>query len=97
MKIAPINLAKTTSFQGNTKAANTQEKKPKFDTWDKQMFAVTCCLTAFPGVEFAKKGFKRATTMGKLGKIEGGTGIALGLATILMPLWKFLKKINSDN
>lgn len=97
MKIAPTNLIKTVNFQGNIKSADTQEKKPKFDTWDKQMFGITCCLTAFPGVEFAKKGFKDASAMGKVGKIAGGTGIVFGLAAILMPLWKFLKKINSDN
>jgi len=98
MKITPINFVKTTSFKGDNKILNRKSntKKLEIDTWDLQMFGLTSCITAFPSADYVKNGFKQANTIGKIRHIAGGIGMTLGLALMLMPLWKFLRKINSD-
>ncbi len=100
MKILPINLTRTAKFEGYNNKANSsfENDKTKIDIWDKQMFGLTCCITAFPGASFIKNGFKQAVTnVDKVKYAACGAGLTLGLALMLMPLWKFLKKLNSDN
>lgn len=99
MKISPVSLKKTTEFGnfGTKTNTETDNKATKIDTWDKQMFALTCCMTAFPGVAYIKKGVRENNWVGKAYCIFEGVGMTLGMALMLMPLWKFIKKINSDN
>lgn len=92
MKIAPINLTRTTGFQGKPKSqALSAPFSNEGNLTNAGAYGLTCLLTAIPGVEFARRGFKQASTMGKVGKIAGGVGIMLGLA---VPIFAIFKSLN---
>lgn len=90
MKISPINITKTTGFQGKTKALSAPFSN-EGNLTNAGAYGLTCLLTAVPGIGFAKKGFQNASTMGKVGKIAGGAGIMLGLA---VPIFAVFKSLN---
>lgn len=90
MKITPINLTKQTNFKGKTQVFSAPFSN-EGNLTNGEAYGLTCLLTVVPGVEFAKKGFKSASTMGKFGKIAGGIGITLGLA---VPIFAILKSLN---
>ena len=103
MKIAPINLAKTTSFRGKSEGFSAPFGN-EGNLTNGEAYGLTCLLTTIPGIEFTKKGFTSVSTMGKFGKIAGGAGITLGLAIPIFAVLKSLnilgrpsKKNNSDN
>ena len=69
MKIAPINLAKTTSFRGKAEGFSAPFGN-EGNLTNGEAYGLTCLLTVIPGVEFVKKDFKGASVMGKLGKLH---------------------------
>lgn len=90
MKIAPINSVKTTSFSGKPHVFSAPFGN-EGDLTNGEAYATTCLLTIFPGIDFAKKGFKDATAIEKFGKIAGGVGVTLGFA---IPIFAVLKLLN---
>lgn len=90
MKILPVNSAKTTGFKKNPRVLSAPFSNEGSLT-NIQAYGLTCLLTAIPGVEFAKKGFKDASAAGKARKIAGGAGIMFGLA---VPIFAVLKSLN---
>lgn len=91
MKITPINLTRTTNFQGKLKDITMAPFGNEGNLTNGEAYGLTCLLTAIPGIEFAKKGFKGASAFKKIGKVTGGIGIVLGLA---VPLFAIFKSLN---
>lgn len=98
MKITPINSTRVAGFK-NSNSTNTTgfQKKTNIlsapfsnegNLTNAGAYGLTCLLTIIPGVEFAQKGFKNASTIGKVGKVMGGIGVMLGLA---VPIFSALK------
>ena len=55
MKIAPINLAKTTSFRGKAEGFSAPFGN-EGNLTNGEAYGLTCLLTAIPCVDFARKG-----------------------------------------
>ena len=55
MKIAPINLVKTTSFRGKAEGFSAPFGN-EGNLTNGEAYGLTCLLTAIPCVDFARKG-----------------------------------------
>ena len=89
MKISPSYYNKNLNFKSHQKSLSGSFGKDG-DLTNAGAYGLTCLLTAVPGVQFAKKGFKEASSIGKVGRVGGGIAITLGLAAPLFAIFKFL-------
>ena len=99
MKISQISAYRNNrlNFKANADNQNTEKNhRLKINKTDAQLFFLISAMTAFKGVDIAKKNFSNATTAGKIGKILGGIGITFALSVPMTLALKFFSRFNPD-
>ena len=92
MKISPCCYVQNANFKSKQNITSESFGKDG-DLTNAGAYGLTCLLTAVPGVQFVKKGFKEANLLNRIGKLGGGLAITLGLAVPLFAIFKSLKKV----